>query len=96
MAITLATSLAAKAIGAACCRRRRLPDNAQDEDEQGEEDEDDDESGCEPSEFEMKNMSPSTEGAQLDTPKAKPERHDPTPSPIIKEPHKALIASITD
>ena len=96
LALSIGTSVAAKAIGAMCSRRRRLRAQGEEGDDEHAEQEDDKLSETEPSEFEMKNMSPNQEaggkgshpspkiGAGLVTPQANPERHDLTLSHIKK------------
>ena len=90
LAISIGTSIAAKAIGAMCSRRRKLPAEGEEGEDEHAEQEEDKLSEKEPSEFEMKNMSPNTDiegrgshpspkiGAGLVTPQADPERHDLT------------------
>ena len=95
LAISIGTSIAAKAVGAMCSRRRRL--QAEGEEDAHAEPEDDTLSGEEPPEPEIKNMSPNTGeegkgshpspkiGEGFVTPRAKPERHNLTTSPIKNE-----------
>ena len=89
IAISVATGLAAKAIGAVCSRSRKLPDKeAQDGRAQAEHEvnvhgqDKQDEDAPPDMDIEMTNMSPSPGNNPLRTPKAKPEQHSFTTSPI--------------